>query len=192
MFKSNKPVETKHLSMFLFTLTCVTPGLNFRPVPPWLKRWFLTFAWPSTLSLQTVERRRALPCPVLLWMLRLIPDQPPAAVPAPLCPPCLQSTPAALARLRSPPQRVSARLLLWFQLEVSTRSNRPITKSVKKKNSHLFSSKKCIQRSQTLTTNIYMPTKGYKTASQLDSFTRFSLFYILWQKFFSLNKRCTV
>lgn len=39
--------------------------------------------------LQTVERRRALPCPVLLWMLRLIPDQPPAAAPAPPCHPCL-------------------------------------------------------------------------------------------------------
>lgn len=38
--------------------------------------------------LQTVERRSALPCQVLLWILRLIPDQPPAA-PAPPCRPCL-------------------------------------------------------------------------------------------------------
>ena len=52
------------------------------------------------------KRRRALPCPVLLWMLRLILDQPPVAAPAPPCHPCPLSTPAALARPPSPPQHV--------------------------------------------------------------------------------------
>lgn len=63
--------------------------------------------------LQTVERRRALPCPVRLWMLRLIPDQPPAAAPAPQCHPFPPSTPVALARPRFQPQHVSIMILLY-------------------------------------------------------------------------------
>lgn len=71
--------------------------------------------WPHfSFSLQTVERRRALPCPVLLWMLRLIPDRPQAAVPAPLCHPCLLLTPVALGRPLFPQQHVSTLHFFFF------------------------------------------------------------------------------
>lgn len=74
---------------------------SYRPAGFWCPH--LTYLLSS---LQTVERRRALPCPVLLWMLRLIPDQPPAAAPAPLCHPYLLSTPVAHDRPLFPPQHV--------------------------------------------------------------------------------------
>lgn len=88
------------------------PSHKAAPFKPWnevVVSCFSLFALNSDpfLSAQTTERR-ALPCPVLLWMLRLIPDQPPVASPVPPCHPCLPSTPAALGQPPSPPQPVRA------------------------------------------------------------------------------------